>query len=135
MSYELIVTHLLRLVLELVVRAEGVQIQLSVVGLASPTKLTQTKEAIRSKMVNLNIKLLQYFTKEPNRGKVAGEVIPKDDSIILIGRRDRLALRKLSPALRNTTILLQFKDHLLRHERWPKILGLAIHDLRFFSTN
>jgi hypothetical protein len=41
----------------------------------------------------------------------------------------------LSPALRNIAILLQFKDHFLHHEQRPKILGLASHDLRFFSTN
>jgi hypothetical protein len=87
--------------------------------------------------VNLHIKLLQHFTKKPNRGKVkaTSKVIPEDNNIILTGHRDRLALRKLSPALRNPAILLKFKDHLLRHEQRPKIPGLADHDLRFFSTN
>jgi hypothetical protein len=88
-------------------------------------------------MMNLNIKLLQYFMEEPNRrkAKATGEVILNNDSIILIKRRDHLALQKLSPDLRNTAILLQFKDHFLRHERRPKIPGLASHDLCFFSTN
>jgi hypothetical protein len=137
LSYKLIFTHLLRLALKLIVFVASVQIRLSAVGLTSLAKLTQSKEAIRSKLVNLHIKLLQHFTKKPNRGKAkaVGKVILEDNSIILTRHRDRLALRKLSPTLRNLAILLKFKDHLLRHERRPKILGLAGHDLCFFSTN
>jgi hypothetical protein len=58
LSYELIITYLLRLALKLVVLAESVQIWLSTVGLVSLAKLTQSKESVRSKVVNLHIKLL-----------------------------------------------------------------------------
>jgi hypothetical protein len=61
LSYKLIITHLLRLALKFVVFKESVQIWLSARRLTSLAKLTQRKKAIRSKMVNLKIILLQYF--------------------------------------------------------------------------
>jgi hypothetical protein len=69
LSYELIITYLLRLVLKLVVLTESVQIWLSTVGLVSLAKLTQSKESVRSKVVNLHIKLLQNLMKKLNQGK------------------------------------------------------------------
>jgi hypothetical protein len=49
------------LALKFVVFKESVQIWLSARRLTSLAKLTQRKKAIRSKMVNLKIILLQYF--------------------------------------------------------------------------
>ena len=73
-------------------------------------------------MVNLQIKLLQHFMKKLNRGKAkaAGKVIPEDDSIVLTERRNRLALLKLSPTLRNTAIFLELRDHFLVMSEGPK---------------
>jgi hypothetical protein len=47
------------LALKFVVFTKSVQIRLSAIRLTSPAKFTQSKKAIRSKMMNLNIKLLQ----------------------------------------------------------------------------
>jgi hypothetical protein len=66
LRYKLIFTHLLRLALKLIVFAESVQIRLSAIGLASPANLTQSKQAIRSKLVNLHIELLQHLMKKSN---------------------------------------------------------------------
>ena len=86
-------------------------------------------------MMDLHIELLQHFTKKLVRGKAkaAGEVILEDNSIVLTGHWDGLTLWKFSPAYGNTAILLKFKNHFLRHERRPKILGLASHNFCFFS--
>jgi hypothetical protein len=98
LSYKLIVAHLLRLTLKLVVCAEGVQIQLSAIGLVGPATLTQSKEAVRGKAVNLDIKLLQHFTKKLNGGeaKAARKVVLKDNNVVLAGRRDNLACGSLA---------------------------------------
>jgi hypothetical protein len=69
-------------------------------------------------MMDLHIELLQHFTKKSDEGKTKAieKVILEDNSVILTGQWDNLALRTLSPALRDVAILLKLKDHLLGHE-------------------
>jgi len=62
LSYEFIVAHLFRLALKLIISTKGIQIQLNTVRLAGPAKLTQSKKSIGVEVVNLDIKLLKYFT-------------------------------------------------------------------------
>jgi DNA-binding MurR/RpiR family transcriptional regulator len=68
--------------------------------LAGPTKLTQSKKSVGSKVVNIEIKFLKNLMKELNRreAKAASKIVLENESIIPIGFRDRLALRKLRPA-------------------------------------
>jgi hypothetical protein len=51
-------------------------------------------------VVNIEIKFLKNLMKELNRreAKAASKIVLENESIIPIGFRDRLALRKLRPA-------------------------------------
>ena len=88
-------------------------------------------------MVNLNIKLLQHFTKKLNgrKANATRKIVLEDNGIVLTRRRDGLALWKLSLALGDAAILLELKDHLLGHKRRPKVSGLAGHGLHFLNSN
>jgi len=86
LSYKPLSTHLLRLALKLKVCAKHVQIRFSTIGLAGPTKLTQSEKSVGSKVVDLEIKFLKNLTKELNRreAKAASKKVLENDSIIPI---------------------------------------------------
>jgi hypothetical protein len=69
-------------------------------------------------VVNLEIKFLKNPVKEFNRrkAKATSKIILENNSIIPVGVRDRLTLRKLRPAYGKESLSLEDGEHLLGHQ-------------------
>jgi len=96
---------LLRLLLQLVVRAEGVHIQLGTIRNTRPAEFAKREEGSRSQMMELDIESLQHPAKEGDvrKAKAAGEEVPKDHRISLLWFRNSLARwRDFYPGRRKT---------------------------------
>ena len=87
---------LLRLLLQLVLRAEGIHIRLGTVRNARPAKFAKREEGSRGQMMELDIEGLQHPAKEGDvrKAEAVGEEVPKDHRVSFLRFRNSLTRRR-----------------------------------------